>query len=88
MRRIIMLFVVAMVIAAMMLAMAMPVLAKTTGDQRGPGNQGPPDETGSVGTNNSHGSVVIPKLLNNPGACVDHYGGGSSGGATGGGCSG
>jgi hypothetical protein len=86
MGRIIMVVTVWLVMAAMMVAMAMPVLAKTTGEQRGPGNQGPPVETGSVGTNNNHGSVVIPKLGNNPGACVDHYGGGSSGGPTGGGC--
>jgi hypothetical protein len=73
------------VVALMVVMLAMPVLADTSGDQRGPGNQGPPAETGDF--DHTHGSVVNPKSGTHPGACVDHYGGGNSGGTTGRGCS-
>jgi hypothetical protein len=81
MKRIIMMLTVALVMAAMMLAMAMPVLADTTGDQVGPGNQGPPATTGDF--DHPRGSIVLHL---DEGACVFHFGGGSSGGVTGGGC--
>ncbi len=77
MRRTLLVLTVAAVMAAMMLASALPVLADTSGDQP----PGPPTVTGDF--DHPHGSIV----LHDDGACVDHYGGGpTSGKATGGGC--
>ena len=82
MKRIIMIVTVALVMAAMMLAMALPVLADTSGDQRGPGNQGPPFVTGDF--DHPNGSSVVHF---DEGPCVFHFGGGNAEGrATGGGC--
>jgi hypothetical protein len=68
---------VALVMAAMMLAMALPVLA-----DRDPQPPGPPSMTGDF--DNANGSLVSHS---DQGACVEHFGGGNStDNSTGGGC--
>jgi len=78
MRRTLLVLTVAAVMAAMILASALPVMAATSGDQP----PGPPTVTGDFG--HPHGSIVEHS---DDGACSHHFGGGQSGGKqTGGGC--
>ena len=80
MGRIIMVVTVWLVMAAMMLVIALPVIAKNTGDQKGQGNQGPPFISGQA--NQGTSSDVIHS---DEGACVVHQGT-TTGRTTGGGC--
>jgi hypothetical protein len=80
MGRIIMVVTVWLVMAAMLLVIALPVIADNSGEQKGPGNQGPPDFSGEG--NRGTSSVV---RHNNEGACVFHRGE-TTGTTTGGGC--
>ena len=77
MGRIIIVVTVWLVMAAMMLLIALPVIAKNSKD---PGEQGPPDFSG--GGNPRTSSEV---RHNNEGACVFHRGE-TTGTTTGGGC--
>jgi hypothetical protein len=79
MGRIIMVVTVWLVMVAMMLVIAIPVIAKNSGEQKGPGN-GPPEFSG--GGNPRTSSEV---RHNNEGACVFHRGE-TTGTTTGGGC--
>jgi hypothetical protein len=65
MKRIIVLLTVALVMAVMMLATAMPVLADTSGEQP----PGPPSSSGDF--DHPQGSVVSHR---DEGACVNHFG--------------
>jgi hypothetical protein len=80
MGRIIMVVTVWLVMAAMMLLIALPVIAKNSGEQKGPGNQGPPRSSGlanqGTSSNVSH---------SDEGACVDIHGD-TTGKLDGGGC--
>jgi hypothetical protein len=69
MGRIIMVVTVWLVMAAMLLVIAIPVLAKNTNQQDGPGGGGPPDISGQAkeGTSSWVGHV-------GGGACVTHKG--------------
>jgi len=74
MGRIIMLVTVWLVMAAMMLIIAIPVIAK--GNDKAPGEQGPPSLSG---TGNP---ATSPEVSHDNGACVVHQ----TGKTTGGGC--
>jgi hypothetical protein len=80
MGRIIMVVTVWLVMAAMLLVIALPVIAKNTGDQRGPDNQGPPFISGRANPGTS--SDVFHS---DEGACVRHQGT-TTAKQTGGGC--
>jgi hypothetical protein len=80
MGRIIMVVTVWLVMAAMMLVIALPVIAKNTGEQKGHDNQGPPRISGQA--NRGTSSDV---LHSDQGACVVHQGT-TTGKTTGGGC--
>jgi hypothetical protein len=69
MGRIIMVVTVWLVMAAMMLVIALPVIAKNTGEQKGQGNQGPPRLSGQGKPGTS--SIVSHS---DEGACVTHKG--------------
>jgi hypothetical protein len=79
MGRILMVVTVWLVMAAMMLVIAMPVIADNSGEQKGHGNQGPPSQSGGGNPGTS------PDVYHdNSGACVLHPTGKETGG--GGGC--
>ena len=80
MGRIIMVVTVWLVMAAMMLVIALPVIAKNTGDQQGQGNQGPFWRSG-----NGNPGTSSDVQHSGEGACVVHQGT-TTGKTTGGGC--
>ena len=82
-RHIMWLGAVVLVMAGMMVILAMPVLADNSGNQKGPGNQGPPLFSGNGNPGTS--SKVFHNLFGSPGACADH--GGNTQQGTGGACS-
>ena len=80
MGRIIMVVTVWLVMAAMMLVIALPVIAKNSGEQKQAGVQGPPALSGQAKPGTS--SVVSHS---DEGACVDIHGD-TTGKLVGGGC--
>ena len=80
MGRIIMVVTVWLVMLAMMLVIAIPVIADNSGEQKVPGNQGPPEFSGG-----GHPRTSSEVRHNNEGACVFHRGE-TTGTTTGGGC--
>ena len=77
MGRIIMVVTVWLVMVAMMLVIALPVIADNSGEQKVPGVQGPPLESGGGNANSSsvlHKPVVSPDGATG-GTCVLHQGG-------------
>jgi hypothetical protein len=84
MGRIIMVVTVWLVMAAMLLVIALPVIAKNTGDQKGQGSQGPPAISGFGNPNTA--SNVRHNQFGTNGACVAHGGSTLPEDETGGGC--
>jgi hypothetical protein len=70
MRRIMLVVTVWLVMAAMMVILAIPVLAVDTGNQKGAGNQGPPISSGDGNPDTS--SRVVHSQDQGGGACVRH----------------
>ena len=82
MGRIIMVVTVWLVMAAMMLVIALPVIGKTIGHDPGQGNQGPPFRSG-----NGNPGTSSDVIHSDEGACVIHKGDTTgTGKQTGGGC--
>jgi len=81
MRRIIMVVTVWLVMVAMMLVIAIPVIAKNTGEQKAPGEEGPPVFSGF----GQPGTASNVQHTDN-GACVRHGGSTQPEDKTGGGC--
>ena len=81
MGRILMVVTVWLVMAAMMLVIALPVIAKNTNQEDGPGGGGgPPFRSG-----NGHPGTSSDVIHSDEGACVVHQGT-TTGKTTGGGC--
>jgi hypothetical protein len=83
-RTMLLLVAVWLVMAAMMVVLAVPVLAANTGDQKGQGNQGPPAISGFGNPNTA--SNVRHNQFGTNGACVAHRGSTLPEDETGGGC--